>query len=200
MRDDDIDEDVCIIRKAHLYILSLSILFFFFIIITIDLPICFGEECKFIGIKALIEKNIIPLICTFLFLYSIFSYFKFKFDVQQAPEIPFKITKIESVNYEHLTFLATYIIPLISFDFDKTKYVIVLAMLLVIMGAIYIKTDLFYANPSLALLGFHIYKVDGNFKGNEKRQGIIVITRQKLELNNSIKYIKLDKRIYYSDY
>lgn len=200
MSEDDINNDVCIIRKAHLYVLSLSILFFFFIIITIDLPICFGEGCNFIGIKPLIEKNIIPLICTFLFLYSIFSYFKFKLDVRQAPEIPFKITKIESVNYEHLTFLATYIIPLISFDFDKTKYIIVLAMLLVIMGAIYIKTDLFYANPSLALLGFHIYKVDGNFKGNEIRQGIIVITRQKLELNNSIKYIKLDQRIYYSDY
>jgi hypothetical protein len=33
----------------------------------------------------------------------------------------------------------------------------VLALLLFFMGIIYIKTDLFYANPSLALLGFHMY-------------------------------------------
>ena len=66
------------------------------------------------------------------------------------------------------------------------------------MGIIYIKTDLFYANPSLALLGFHIYKADGEFKptiGN--RENIILITREKLVADTRVKYIRLDDRIFY---
>jgi hypothetical protein len=64
------------------------------------------------------------------------------------------------------------------------------------MGVIYVKTDLFYANPSLALLGYHIYEVDGEFKTG-KREGIILITREKLNLGEKCHYIKLDERIYY---
>jgi hypothetical protein len=67
----------------------------------------------------------------------------------------------------------------------------------VVMGIIYIKTDLFYANPSLALLGFHIYRVNGSFK-NGDREGIILICRGKLKEGQKVPYIKLDDRIYYT--
>ena len=73
---------------------------------------------------------------------------------------------------------------------------IVLVMLLVVMGVIYIKTDLFYANPSLALLNFHIYKADGNFKTGDRLE-IILISKDHLALNQKVSYIKLDERIYY---
>ncbi len=62
---------------------------------------------------------------------------------------------------------------------------------------LYIKTDLFYANPSLALLGFFIYKGDGAFK-NGKREGIVIISRKKIIVGQKISYIKLDDRIYYA--
>ena len=62
---------------------------------------------------------------------------------------------------------------------------------------IYVKTDLFYANPTLALLGFKIYKIDGNFEEGE-RQAIILISKQTLSINIRCDYIKLDDRIYYA--
>jgi hypothetical protein len=87
---------------------------------------------------------------------------------------------------------------LITFDFEKERYILVLAALLIIMGVIYIKTDLFYANPSLALLGFNIYKVDINISENTIKEGVIVITRRKLEAGKMFSYIVLDDRVYYS--
>lgn len=105
---------------------------------------------------------------------------------------------MKKINYEHLTFLATYIIPLITFDFEKERYVIVLAVLLIIMGVIYIKTDLFYANPSLALLGFNIYKLNVSITGGVNKSGIILITRRQLKENDMVSYIVLDERVYYS--
>ncbi|EEO1774199.1 hypothetical protein VS68_24210, partial [Salmonella enterica subsp. enterica serovar Virchow] len=73
-----------------------------------------------------------------------------------------------------------------------------LAALLIIMGVIYIKTDLFYANPSLALLGFNIYKLDISISENKIKEGVIVITRRKLEAGSMFSFIVLDDRVYYS--
>ena len=73
-----------------------------------------------------------------------------------------------------------------------------LGLLLVVMGAIYIKTDLFYANPSLALLGFHIYRASGNFK-NGDREDLVIVCRGRLSVGDKVGYIKLDERIYFAE-
>lgn len=186
-----------IYRKINLYILSLMLLFTFVAIITVNFP---EENFNVQNIqdwKNLLLSNIVFSISILMILYSLFAYKKFEFDLKGATEIPFEIKKIEGINYEHLTFLATYIIPLISFEFDNMRQMLVLGLLLVVMGVIYIKTDLFYANPSLALLGFYIYKGDGMFK-NGNRDGIVLISREKLVVGQKVSYIKLDDRIYYT--
>ncbi|MES9971421.1 MAG: anti-phage protein KwaA [Candidatus Thiodiazotropha sp.] len=184
-------------RKIDLYILSLGLLFVFFIIITAELPSSSFAANEISSWTAFIADNSITFISLALLLYCVYAYKRFDFELKGAAEIPFKIKKIEGINYEHLTFLATYVVPLISFDFDSGRQMIVLAFLLVVMGVIYIKTDLFYANPSLALLGFHIYRADGNFKTGD-REGIILICRGKLSEGDKATYIKLDDRIYYA--
>lgn len=186
-----------IYRKVNLYILSLMLLFIFVAIITVNLPEEKFNVNNLQDWKSLLLSNIVFSISIVMILYSLFAYKKFEFDLQGATEIPFEIKKIEGINYEHLTFLATYIIPLISFEFDNMRQMLVLGLLLVVMGVIYIKTDLFYSNPSLALLGFHIYKGDGMFK-NGNRDGIVLISREKLILGQKVSYIKLDDRIYYT--
>lgn len=158
---------------------------------------CWGEGCEFIGVSNFHSGIIVPIICFVCLVWGGYEFKKFEFDIKGSPDLPFRLIKVESINYEHLTFLATYIIPLVTFNFESTRYLIVLALLLIFMGIIYIKTDLFYANPSLALLGFHIYRADGEFKTNEVRNNIIIITRCKLKAPERVSYIKLDDRIYY---
>lgn len=182
-------------RKIDLYILSLGLLFIFFFIITAELPASFSfKDAE--SWKMLAMSNPLPVISIFGLCYCLFAYIRFDFELKGANEIPFEVRKVENINYEHLTFLATYVVPLISFDFGSGRQMIVLALLLVVMGVIYIKTDLFYANPSLALLGFHIYRASGHFK-NGDREGITLICRGRLVDNQRVSYIRLDDRIYY---
>lgn len=184
-------------RKVDLYILSLGLLFIFIAIITIKAPDRPFQINEFAEWKELLLANYIPVLSIMLLAYSFYAYKKFDFDLRGATDIPFEVKKVESINYEHLTFLATYVVPLISFDFDKGQQMIVLALLLVVMGTIYIKTDLFYQNPSLALLGFHIYRADGHFKDGD-REGIVLVCRGRLIKGQKVSYIKLDDRIYYA--
>lgn len=182
--------------KVQLYVVSLWLLFVLIFIITVDVPFCFAPECRFIGIVKLLRLNVIPIVSCLLLLLGLLFYWRFKYKLAGSKEIPFTVTKLENINFEHLTFLATYIIPLICFDLSSTKYAFVLLVLLVLIGAIYVKTDMFYANPTLALLGYHIYKVDGNFR-NGTRENIILIARQRVLVGNKLHYRKLDERIYF---
>ena len=183
-------------RKIDLYVLSLGLLFVFFLIIAGRGPSVPFATADLQAWRDLIVSNPLPVFSLLAIAYCINAYRRFKFDLNGATDIPFAISKIEDINYEHLTFLATYVVPLISFDFGSGRQMMVLGLLLVVMGVIYIKTDLFYANPSLALLGFRIYRANGNFKMGE-REGIILISRGKLAVGTKVSYIKLDERIYY---
>lgn len=186
------------LRKVGLYFLSLWLLFFLIIIITADIPICFEEGWEFVGVNVLIRKNIIPLCCVVALIIGCISFYDFNYTTKGSLELSFRIVHVENIEYEHLSFLTTYIIPLVCFSFDNVRYIIVLFILLVVIGLIYIRTDLFYANPTLAVLGFRIYKISGKFRNQEIREGVILITRQELKVDDYIKYIKVDNRVYYA--
>lgn len=183
-------------RKIDLYILSLGLLFVFILIMTIDFPEGVIDLKQASSWLRFFGCNIFPTLIFVCLCYAIFAYFRFDFDLKGATDIPFEVKKVESINYEHLTFLATYVIPLISFEFSSTRQLEVFVLLLLVMGIIYIKTDLFYQNPSLALLGFQIYRANGNFKIGV-RENIILISKCKIVENQKLSYIKLDDRIYY---
>ena len=186
------------IRKIGFYILSLWLLFLLIIIITVEIPIYFGKEWEFVGFKFLITHNIVPIICVMLLVIGYLSYFDFRYKTKGTPELSFEITEIENVNYENLTFLTTYIIPLVCFNFDNIRQEIVLLILLIVIGMIYIRTGLFYSNPTLAILQFRLYKINGVFRGNVAKSNIILIAREDLHKNDKIKYFILDKNIFYA--
>ncbi|MFK8300113.1 anti-phage protein KwaA [Capnocytophaga canimorsus] len=186
------------IRKIGLFFLSLWLLFILIIIITVKIPICFSEGCSFVGFRYLLFNNIISIFSFLALVIGSISYFDFKNQMKGTPELSFKITELENVDYEHLTFLTTYIIPLVCFQFENLRYIIVFIVLLVVIGSIYIRTDLFYANPTLAILQFRIYKVKGEFRNGEVRMNRILISKDKLKKDDRVKYFKLDERIYYT--
>lgn len=186
------------IRKVGLYFLSLWLLFLLIFIITEDIPFYWGNDWEFVGFKYLLINNYVPILCIFSLIIGGLSYYDFNHLIKGTPELSFQITEISNVDYEHLTFLTTYIVPLVCFNFESIRYKIVLAILLVIIGAIYIRTDLFYANPTLAILQFRIYNVSGSFRNGQTRNGIILICREKMLQNDRVKYIKVDERIYYA--
>ena len=143
------------IKKINLYIISLSLLFVFMIVTTASIP-CDNFDFKnldswFVFIKI----NFLSIICFCMLIYSYCSYKNFQDSLKGATQIPFEIRKIESINYEHLTFLTTYVVPLISFDFNKTRQIVILFLLLIAIGAIYIKTDL---SMQIHLLHFLVFK------------------------------------------
>lgn len=182
--------------KIKLYIISLWLLFILVLIVTIDVPLCFKNGCSYIGTVELLSRNIIAIVAMMLILLGFFFLLQFKYKISGSKLGGLRVIQIENRNYEHLTFLSTYIIPLIAFDLTKIKYIIVLFVLLFAIGCMYIKTNLFYTNPTLALLGYKIFKANVKFK-DETSDEIILITTQSIEVGNVLSYLPITKDIFY---
>lgn len=123
-------------------------------------------------------------------------YFRFDYRIAGSKSIAARVVKIEDVNYEHLTFLTTYIIPLICFNLTNVRYLLALGVLLFVIGVIYVKTDKFYANPTLAVLGFRVYKI--NLQTRVRLlEGIVVISKERLAEGDQISRLGLDDKVYF---
>ena len=99
------------------------------------------------------------------------------------------ISDVANESHEHLEFLATYVMPLVFTDVNSKRTVLNLTIMIIAIGAIYVKTNKFYSNPSLAILGFKIYKAKIHDRGEKE---FVVICRGEINNNSTIKYIKID--------
>lgn len=147
-------------------------------------------------LQLMLKKNIVPAICGILILLGGIGYVFFIDALNNAKNLPVKIEECQSINYENLSFLATYIIPMVCFPMESRREIFVLFSVIIIIGCIFIKTNLFYTNPSLVLLGFNVYSVCDEHK--EHLNTDIIIIKGTLKKGDSIKYIKLGDNVFFA--
>lgn len=182
-----------ILLKLSLYMISLWILFFMLIVLKFDtIDISFEINCA--NIKHFILKNIFSLICILFIMFGGIGYLAFKDSLKNAKQLPVRLTECESINYENLSFLATYIIPLVCFPMETDREVFVMFAVIVVIGCIFVKTNLYYTNPSLVLLGFNVYKV--KTESLSFQEGIVII-KGKLKTGDDVKYLPLSDNVYF---
>ena len=170
--------------KFQFYIISLIILFVLAIIVD--------YKCQLIGTGKFVSVNLFSIACFVFILLGFFFIIHNSSALNGTANPCHKITRIDSANYEFLTFITTYIIPLICFNFDNTRYKVVFWILLLIIGIIFVKMDMYLANPIFALMGYRLYIID-----TVDKKRINVITRDKLSENDSIDWIELDDTCWY---
>ena len=180
--------------KVRFYIMSLWLLFVLIFFLTIDIPISFSPDAVFIGIIPLLKRNTLSFFSLIMAIIGwVFSRIT-NYEWSGVRNPPHTISKIKNVNYEYLTFLTTIIVPLICIDLSNIRYIIVLGILLVLIGSIFIKMDLYFGNPTLALLGYRLYRAE--IDKVSAPDGIILICKGRLSCQAKIEWIKIDDYVW----
>ncbi|EDP6879964.1 TPA: hypothetical protein R1763_000617 [Campylobacter lari] len=184
--------------EFNLFLLSLWLLFICLIVLTFKFPKNFDTSymnllCSFV------KNNIISLSCIIIlvYLYFVYKYFNYRASNGSYSGTTYCILESKDIEYENLTFLTTYIIPLVGIDVDTAKEFIVFLILLIAIGVIHIKTDRFYTNPTLSLFGFRIYKIKLDSDTDEE---LMIISKDKLNKNDYIVIKHLKDKKYYLAY
>lgn len=108
---------------------------------------------------------------------------------------PKKIKKVKNTGVEYLTYLGTYIIPFVGVHFDTINNTIATIILIALIAAIYPKTNLIYANPTVALFNYNIYKVV--LEGDDDDE-IIIITREIIKKGSNYRLRHITDDIHYA--
>ena len=180
--------------KIGFYLLSMVFFLLIVCVLSWDVPISFADESKFIGYNAILTTKgiLIPLICGCLLLYVGGFLFWLSFFTKGTRIGPVEIKTLENENSEVMSFVASYFFPLVSFNVGGSwRHVVVLLILFVLIGAIYIKSNLYYCNPTLSIFGFHVYKVSG-YTSSRQSFSKTVITFRDINPKDKFKYISID--------
>jgi hypothetical protein len=186
--------------KVQLYIVSL---FFLFALLFINkVPVCWsGEDCDFFwkhcdGIQQCIYKHFYAIVSFVMIIVGFIFFFRIRYILLGAGDLTERVENIEDQNFEHLTFLATYIIPLLTFDLDfhleENRNGLMFFLVLVFIGFIYVKTNMYYTNPTLAVFGFRIYKADTY----GVKKNVILITKGRISKDDSISCRHISDNVY----
>lgn len=176
-----------IYEQVKLYILSLMFLFLIILIISIDIDallLIFQEAGT---IQQAIYKNWLPIVMFLMLLYceSVRREFNHKLHGNTGDSL--KVISCTNENYEPLTFLATYIVPFFGFNFDSPNRLLAYFILIVVIGIMFIRTEKYYANPTLSIFGFKLYRAD-LLDGEHMYNSVIIITNESLTPNETISY------------
>jgi hypothetical protein len=150
----------------------------------------FFLEGEFVGWKNMLIINKVSLVLLLMTFVSISIYFILYYIVlkSSSEKIALK-SKIEN-DEEHLSYLATYILPFLGLNFDSWQSVVASILLFYVLGVVYIRTNLILTNPTLTFFGFDISKYESN-KGL-----IFIIHKGDLSFRNSFDCVHLTNNIY----
>jgi hypothetical protein len=58
-----------------------------------------------------------------------------------------------------LAYTATYLVPFFSIDLSNGDQVIIFSSFLVVLGIVYVNSDMIFVNPLLSIAGFHSFEI-----------------------------------------
>lgn len=110
----------------------------------------------------------------------------------------------EKESTEYLSFLSTYIMPLVFTDLTKPSNVFNFIFILVIVGFLHIKTRRVHSNPTLSLFGVSAYKIDYLIRvdgqDSEITKGLIVLSKDEISVKSVIRIIRHNDYITFAKY
>lgn len=127
----------------------------------------------------------------FLIVLALLSYVIFQNDSNYGKKASKQFTEITASDFDHLTFLSTYIIPLITFNLNEPRSFVVVLVLLLMIGIIYIKSNLYYLNPTLLLFGYRVYKAK-----SDSKSVVLIIKGSISKMSEQMQYKDLGNNIY----
>lgn len=94
---------------------------------------------------------------------------------------PMNVKSFTAKDIDSLQYAVVYVIPFLSMDFGDTKDFLSLTVMLVVVGLLYVNSDMIYVNPILNMMGYRFYEVF-----DEKRDSVTVLTKQKMVKEESV--------------
>ena len=153
--------------KSKLSLLMTTFLFFFIIFLIQNFE--YLKNLKNWNNMDVLSKSIAvtDLVFSICILIGVLAIVHLVQSSKGAKKLPKKIEKIEEDKEINLTFFVTYILPLITIEFNDIYHFAGFITILGLLMMFCYKTDYWYTNPILNILKFKTYKIKYEGEANE---------------------------------
>jgi hypothetical protein len=122
------------------------------------------------------------------------SYVYFKKVAFKRSPLRGDITSKNARGGEIMAYIASYIVPFVSFSLGSLRQIIALIIFILILGIIYISSeDMVRVNPMFNLLGYRLYEVTVE----QGKDSFALITRRRITSGDRVLLIKVDNGIFW---
>ena len=115
---------------------------------------------------------VLSVIALILFLH-------YAFRLQSAPLL---VTSVKSRDGDVMSYIVTYLLPFLAIKLNDMKDVSSLGLLLIVVGILYVNSNLIHTNPILSLLGYHLFEIEDR----EKKTTTLICKRTYVKVNSEI--------------
>jgi hypothetical protein len=103
-----------------------------------------------------------------------------------------KVIDFASRDAEVMSYIASYLIPLVTFPLGTAQQIAVLFVFIVVLFIIYVHSNMIYINPMLNVAGYRLYEVEIE----HSKRPHYYIARKPLERDQEIRFVRLSNDIY----
>jgi len=103
-----------------------------------------------------------------------------------------KVMSKKNMTDQHfLNYFSLFVLLALTFDLSKICFICVLIVIMIFIGIVYVKNNIFYVNPLLNIMGYSFYDITYKDKNDEVKEmrifykGEIEIGEQRYSLNIS---------------
>ncbi|MBE3560681.1 MAG: hypothetical protein IMW89_15900 [Ktedonobacteraceae bacterium] len=102
-----------------------------------------------------------------------------------------KVLDYRQRDSEVMTYVATYLIPFVSFPLDLGPQILALIVFLSTLLVLYVNSNLIYVNPMLNLFGYHLYEI--NLEQSDHSH--YYIARGRLKRGETVHYVYISNEV-----
>lgn len=122
------------------------------------------------------------------------TYLYFKAVVFRRSPIQGDITSRHARGSEIMGYIASYIVPFVTFSLSSWRQIVALTLFILILGIVYIfSEDMVRVNPVFNLLGYRLYEVTVE----QGKDSFALITRRRIKYGDRVLLIKVDDGIFW---
>lgn len=184
--------------KRKLIILSMSPLFFLIFIqnfpwLKVDTILTNGFNKEILLNHIFLIMGL--LICILWNSLSCIIWLEFKYFYKYGNSSGYQIQQLVEEREAGLTFFLTLILPLMINDISTFNGLLLMVVLVAIIIKLLAKTNLYYQNPILIILGYRVYRF--SFTCNSQYVGeCIGIAINELNISNTIEYKNIEENVF----
>jgi hypothetical protein len=111
-------------------------------------------------------------------------FLKFAHKLQPGPLI---VTSVKSRDGDVMSYIVTYLLPFLAIKLSDKMDVASLGLLLLVVGILYVNSNLIHTNPILSMMGYHLFEIEDA----EKKTTTLICKRSYVKIGSEINVVSV---------